>query len=116
MNKFHIAINPVGSYLVRFKSDTGKTIFYAATFSTKAACLQTIAQIRVSVERPERFIRKGMENGRCFFVLQSEKGRSIGVSEIFDNERTMEDAITQLQMTAPAATLVYDKQHQDLSK
>ncbi|MCK7558687.1 YegP family protein [Chitinophaga sedimenti] len=116
MSTFYIATNPIDNYWFTLRSDSGEKLLHAAGFYTKAACLQGITQIKAAAVLPERYVRKGMEQHRHFFVLLSEKGKSIAVSEIFKTDTEMERALTEIIETVMTANLVFERKIQTSDK
>lgn len=108
MSKFHVAANLIGNYLFTFKTDTGQQLLYGAGFYTKAACLQALSLIKTSAPDRDRYVQKGVE-GKYYFVLMSEKGRSVGVSGLHKTRESLEAAIKLVQETAPTAKTFYEE-------
>lgn len=106
MSKFYVTTNVIDNYRFTFKTADGRKLLHGAGFYSKATCLQGIAHVKSYADNAGCFLRKGGENKRFYFVLQSEKGKPLAVSEMYNTYHDMEAAINTVKEQAAKARII----------
>jgi uncharacterized protein YegP (UPF0339 family) len=106
MNKFVMERNVIDRYRFSFHNEMGQKLLHGHSFHNKANCLQAISQARASAANPDCYLRRGTEQKHYSFILLSEKGISVGVSNLYKGASEMERAIAEVMQTAEAAQTI----------
>lgn len=101
---FQLRTGNNGSFMFNLKAGNNETILTSESYSTKASALAGIESVRQNSIVEASFVRKMAKDGSPFFVLTSRaNGQTLGKSEMYSSPSAMDNGISSVQKTAPAA-------------
>ena len=104
MSRYVITKKDNGDYQFDLESDTGNVIFTSESFSTKKNCKKGINSVKSNALLPNQYERK-KEEDESYFILRSQKGKIMGMSQSYKSESGFENAILSVMQTAPDAPM-----------
>lgn len=104
MSRYVITKKDNGDYQFDLESDTGNVIFTSESFSTKKNCKKGIKSVKSNALLPNQYERK-KEEDESYFILRSQKGKIMGMSQSYKSESGFENAILSVMQTAPDAPM-----------
>ncbi len=103
--KFELKKGASGKYSFNLKSGNGQVILTSQTYATKPSALAGIESVRKNSRVAARFTRKQASDGSPFFVLTATNGQTIGKSQMYSSEKSMENGIASVTTNAAAAAV-----------
>lgn len=103
--KFELKQGDSGKFSFNLKSGNGQVILTSQTYETKASALAGVESVRKNSADDGRFERKEAKDGSPFFVLTATNGQTIGKSQMYSGESSMENGIDSVKSNAPDAQL-----------
>lgn len=104
MSRYVIKKRKNGDYQFNLESDTGNVIFTSETFTTKKNCKKGIKSVKNNALNPKQYERK-KEDESSYFILKSQQGKVMGMSQSYKTESGFENAILTVMQTAPHAPM-----------
>jgi uncharacterized protein YegP (UPF0339 family) len=105
MGKFVITKSSNGEFYFNLKAGNGQVILTSEGYSSKTACENGIASVKVNSKIDEKFERKVSSNDKPYFNLKAGNGQVIGKSELYESEASMENGIESVKNNAPDALI-----------
>lgn len=103
--KFEVYKDKAGEYRFRLKAGNGESVLTSEGYKTKDACLKGIASVQKNSADAERYEKKVAKNGKFHFSLKSGNHQVIGISEMYDSERSLENGIESVRKNGPTTTI-----------
>ncbi len=105
MGKFEIDKRKNGEYQFNLKAANGQIILSSESYQQKVRCIDGIQSVKKYAQNDNMYIRKTSTNGKYYFNLKSDNGQVIGISEMYDNETSMNRGIDSVKVNALTAPL-----------
>jgi uncharacterized protein YegP (UPF0339 family) len=105
MEKFIIRKKTSGYFHFDFMDSNGYTILSSGGYTRRFMCIKGIKSVRLSSQDDSKFKRKTTSNSRTYFNLKAFNGKVIGISNVFNNERSCDKGIKLLKTKAPLACI-----------
>ncbi len=105
MGKFEINKKKNGEFQFNLKSATGQIILSGEGHSKKVSCIDSIQNVKKYSMDDSKFDKKRATNGKYYFNLKTDNGNIIGISEMYENESSMQHGIESVKTYAPTASL-----------
>jgi uncharacterized protein YegP (UPF0339 family) len=104
--KFEIKIGRNGKFSFNLKAPNGQVILSSETYESRKGAEGGIASVRKNAGNAARFERKTAKDGSAYFVLKASNGETIGKSEMYKTEKSMENGIASVAKNAQDAPIV----------
>lgn len=92
-----------GKFQVCLQSNAGQVLLISEGLRSKISCRKAIEQLRTYTQEPDKFQKKTATDWELYFYLNSNTGKTIGVSSRFPSALAREQAIQMVQKLAPHA-------------
>lgn len=106
MAKFVVTTRKDGEFMFNLKARNGRVILTSHGYKTKLACLNGIDSVQVVSREEKRFIKNVTRDGRLYFDLKATNGLIIGMSEIYESEAGLQNAIWSVMRNAYDADII----------
>jgi uncharacterized protein len=113
MAKFTIYRTSNGLYTFSLKANNGQVLLSSEGYSIKLGCLNGIEMVRHNGRANNRYERKISLKGKYYFNLKASNGQIIGSSEMYDEAKARDKAITAVKSMV-ADAIVDDETAQEL--
>ena len=101
--KFELKQGDSGKFSFNLKSGNGQVVLTSQAYESRASALAGIESVRKNAAEDARFTRKEASDGSPFFVLTATNGQTIGKSQMYSSEASMENGIASVKSNAPSA-------------
>jgi uncharacterized protein len=97
MAKFILYRRRNGEYTFSLKTNEGRVLLSSDGYSSKVGCLNGVESVRVNGRDESRYERKMSSKGMNYFHLKGSSGAILGSSEMYDDAKARDNAITLVQ-------------------
>lgn len=98
---FKIYVDKKGRYHFILKSDSKHIVFISVGFSSKTNCIKQIQSVKYHANNDRAYFRLKSNYGNPYFKFRKIRtDETIGVSEMFLNQSTMERKIKTIKQSA----------------
>ena len=106
MGTFLISKRSNGDFQFVLKAGNGQVILASEGYSTKAACENGVASVRVNSQTATRFESLESKNEKYYFNLKASNGQIIGTSQMYETKVSKDNGIASVAANAPDAEVV----------
>lgn len=107
-SKFRIFKGRDGQFYYHLTAPNYEKILSGEGYSTKRACEDGVASVKINAPYDFRYERKPSADGKFYFTLKGANGEPIGKSETYNTNAGREGGIDSVKTNAPKASVVYD--------
>ncbi|MDR2038413.1 MAG: YegP family protein [Bacteroidales bacterium] len=105
MGTFQIRKKNNGGFQFNLKANDGQIILMSEDYPLKVSCIDGIQSVKRFAMSDRQFDKKTSVNGKYYFNLKSDNGKILGVSEMYETEKSMYYGIESVKIHAPTAPL-----------
>ena len=105
--EFQVKTGNDGQYYFNLTAKNGQPILTSQGYKAKDSCENGIASVKNNSQDDSRFERKTAKDGQFYFSLNATNGPSIGKSEMYTTQASMENGISSVKTNAPLAGINY---------
>jgi len=103
--KFELKTGKDGKFYFNLKAANGKVILSSEGYNSRASAEAGIESVRKNSQKDANFERKTASDGSFYFILKAANGETIGKSEMYKSEQSMENGIESVKKNAPDAAI-----------
>lgn len=103
MGKFIIKKRTNNDYQFNLKANNGEVILTSEGYTTKVACENGIASVRVNSQDNSKFDKRTSTNNKYYFNLKAANGQIIGTSEMYESTAGRDNGIKSVTNNASNA-------------
>jgi uncharacterized protein YegP (UPF0339 family) len=101
--KFEMLMSRNGKFRFNLKSGNGQIVLTSELYEKRISATNGIKSIKKNCGDDNCFERKQARNGKPFFVMKAKNGQSIGKSQQYSGNASMEKGIKSVKTNAPDA-------------
>ena len=101
--KFEMKVARNGKFRFNLKSGNGQIVITSEMYEKRISATNGIKSIKKNCGDDNCFERKVARNGKPFFVLKAKNGQTIGKSQQYSGNASMEKGIASVKNNAPEA-------------
>lgn len=101
--KYELKTSADGKFMFNLRAGNSKIILTSETYADKAGAVAGINSVKKNAGKDKNFERKMTVNNQPFFVLKASNGETIGRSEVYTSNSSMEKGIASVKANAGAA-------------
>lgn len=92
-----------GGFMFNLRAGNDQVILTSETYTTKQSALDGIESVKKNAADDRRFERKTAKDGSPYFVLTATNGQTIGKSQMYSSEKSMEGGIASVKVQVVGA-------------
>lgn len=106
MGRFIITKRINNEYQFVLEAANNQVILVSEGYTTKSACLDGIASVKVNAPSDIRYSRLTASDGRYYFNLTAPNYKVIGTSQMYITAQSREVGIASVKANAPLAQII----------
>src|SRR4051794_27235555 len=103
--KFEVKKASNGQFYFHLKASNGQVILASEQYKEKRSTLGGIESVKKNAPLDNRYERKTAKNGQPYFVLKASNGKTIGQSEMYNSNASVDKGIESVKKNAADATV-----------
>ncbi len=106
MGRFLISKRSNNEFQFVLEAVNNQVILVSESYTTKAACYDGIASVKVNAPYDNRYNRLPASDGRFYFTLTAPNNKVIGTSQMYQTMQAREVGIASVKANAPTAGII----------
>lgn len=106
MGRFLISKRSNNEFQFVLEANNFEPILVSEGYTTKAACYDGIASVKVNAPYDNRYNRLPASDGRFYFTLTAPNNKVIGTSQMYQIMQSREVGIASVKANAPTAGII----------
>lgn len=106
MGKFEIKKRKNAEFQFNLKASNGEIILTSEGYKSKDSCKNGIDSVKKNGIADSKFVKLVAKNGKFYFNLKAGNGKIVGVSEMYESEKSRDGGIVSVKKNAADAQVV----------